>query len=175
MALLQAYSVRFGLLSTVFCSYSKSPPLPEHVFQMHYGQYMDYTHLEAFFVDMVMRGEMISPSIYSSLRKTRKMFTTLKVDECEIAALAGIMLWNEVSLLLLDWEPAEQARQQIFQELHGYLLTKYGVGRTGVRIGSLLCSLHDLGRAAGDIMEHQTMEKIFNPEVHDIAWDELPR
>uniref|UniRef100_A0AC34FLZ2 NR LBD domain-containing protein n=1 Tax=Panagrolaimus sp. ES5 TaxID=591445 RepID=A0AC34FLZ2_9BILA len=137
---------------------------------------MDYTEkgLEIFFSDMTTRNPEATNIIHKNLCKTRKMFTKLQIDECEIAAAAGIMLWNEASLLIPDWIEGEKAKQQIFQELHGYLINKYGVGKIGLRIGNLMCALHDCSNGAQAIAEHRTMEKLFNPGIVDLLMDELP-
>jgi hypothetical protein len=170
----QNYNVRFNLLNGAFASYQKGPALPDSVFQLHYGQYMDYNNMEIFFTDMATRNQDATDIIHKNVKRTRKTFSTLKIDECEIAALAGIMLWNEAAQILPNWLPGEKAKEQIFQELHGYLINKYGNVNIGIRIGSLITTLHELSNAARAISEHRTMEKLFNPGVIDLLMDELP-
>lgn len=67
----------------------------------------------------------------------------LQVRELEIAALTGIILWNEVALAS-NFNNTDKIRDHIYSELHSNIIMTYGLMETGARMGSLLCLLHDL-------------------------------
>lgn len=67
----------------------------------------------------------------------------LQIREVEIAALAGVILWNEVALTS-NFAGADKLRDRIYSELHSNIILTYGVSETGARMGSLLCLLNDL-------------------------------
>lgn len=121
--------------------------------------------MEYFFSDLATKEESMKSTrlTFGRMSKIRNTFDKLRIDENEIAALSGVLLWNEASLLMPTWEPCNQIREQILGELHNYLIVKHGLGGTGSRIGSLMCCIHEVNCVAKEIQEHKTMEKIFNP------------
>lgn len=83
-----------------------------------------------------------SESVIGRFRRGLQKMHELGVRDVEVAALSGIILWNEAALLSV--ENTDQMRSQIFQELHHNLLASYGLGAVGSRFGSLLGMIQDL-------------------------------
>uniref|UniRef100_A0AC34QZJ2 Uncharacterized protein n=1 Tax=Panagrolaimus sp. JU765 TaxID=591449 RepID=A0AC34QZJ2_9BILA len=163
LLLLHAFELRFGLMQGIFLTTKFVPPVPDNLWVVQYGQVLDENNMETFF-DLDGNPAATAKamkSVCNRLRKVRKMFQRQNTDETEVAAMAGVILWNEMNLLTPQWEPCSQIREQILGELHNYLISKNGLCGTGARIGSLMCAIHDLNTAAKEIREHQTMEKIF--------------
>jgi hypothetical protein len=93
-----------------------------------------------------------------STQAVRKL-SQIKMREVEIAALAGILLWNEgilfitkLTLLLyilhlvsnMRIEGSEKIRSSIFAEIHNDIVANYGLSKAGIRFGSLLNIIHDI-------------------------------
>lgn len=147
VAVLQNYSIKFGMLDSVFRTYQIDPEANGNRWIFHYAQYIDSEDVEFFFKDDKDPAE--SARLFKSSEELiigiKKKLTKLKITESEVSSLFGIMLWNEVSYLLPEENGgAEQIRDQIYSELHNYLILRYGVSGTGARLGALLFILHEI-------------------------------
>jgi uncharacterized protein involved in propanediol utilization len=67
----------------------------------------------------------------------------LQIRDSELAALAGIILWNEVATAS-NIDNTDKIRNRIYSELHSNIIMNYGIMETGARMGTLLGLLHDL-------------------------------
>ena len=165
--LLQSVEIKFSILESLYRTCQLSSSIPSNRWMIHYGQYIDEDDMDYFFDDIATKEESVKSMrrTLGRLRKVRHTFDKLRIDETEVAALSGVLLWNEAALLMPTWEPCNQIREQILGELHNYLIGKHGLGGTGSRIGSLMCCIHELNCVSREIQEHKTMEKIFNPSA----------
>jgi len=127
-------------------------------------------------------------SVVTRFRRGLQKMHELSVRDVEVAALAGVILWNEAALLSV--ENTEQMRSQIFQELHHNLLASYGLGAVGSRFGSLLGLIQDLNVSLWsseweqsnvshalqliekEIRESMIISRIFNPNLLGV-WEDI--
>lgn len=89
--------------------------------------------------------------------------------EIEFAALAGIMLANEIDLLFNKNSMAD-FRDQIYRELHDDICRNYSIVETASRFGSLICLLQDIQGISKEIEESVVMCKLFSPHKVEL-WD----
>jgi hypothetical protein len=74
-------------------------------FVLLYGQYVDFTNLEYFFSENKDPNTASSSLIRDIIRKFRVLtnkMVRLQVREVEIAALLGLILWNEGEILNIN-------------------------------------------------------------------------
>uniref|UniRef100_A0A915D2T3 NR LBD domain-containing protein n=1 Tax=Ditylenchus dipsaci TaxID=166011 RepID=A0A915D2T3_9BILA len=171
VATLREFSMRFTLLDQCYRTMQTFKP-EENRFVMHYGQYIDGDNMEYFFAenkDPEMLARMAINIMVPCRRATAKM-RQMAIRDIEVAALAGIILWNEVGNL--NVEDTDKIRNQIYTEIHNNMILTYGVSGTGARLGSLLGLLHDVDVIQKEISESITIGKIFNPHHYEV-WDDI--
>ncbi|KAI6181830.1 Nuclear receptor domain-containing protein [Aphelenchoides besseyi] len=166
---LRAFSAIFSHLDQCFKTMQAFGEMNDSRFVLHYGQLIDSNKLEYFFQedkDPSASANICKEINARCLHLTNKM-RKLAVREIEVAAMAGIMLWNEVAIAC-NYDNTDKIRDRIYSELHSNIIITYGVNETGARMGSLLCLLHDLNMIAKQISESVIIGKIFNPHVIEL-------
>lgn len=94
---LRAFSTSFSLIDQAYKTMSAFPEMDDTRFVLHYGQYIDETKLEFFFQehkDPNASAAVVKEIIQRCRALTNKM-RKLQIREQEIAALTGLILWNE--------------------------------------------------------------------------------
>jgi hypothetical protein len=168
---LRSFSARFTHLDQCYRTVQTFPDTNDSRFVMHYGQYVDLKNMQYFFSEDKDPEESArhAVTVISSFRQLVNKMQRLGVRDIEVAALAGIILWNEVALAS-SFDTTDKIRDRIYAELHNNMILTYGVAGTGSRLGSLLCLMHDLNILAKEISESVTIGKIFNPHTIEV-WE----
>ncbi|KAI6190772.1 hypothetical protein M3Y97_00154900 [Aphelenchoides bicaudatus] len=166
---LRAFSTSFSHLDQCYKTMLAFPTMNDSKFVLHYGQYIDNDKLEFFFQEHKDPNiaATVSKNVLTRCRTLTNKMRKLQVRECEIASLAGILLWNEVALAS-NLDNTDKIRDRIYGELHSNIIMNYGIVETGARMGSLLCLLHDLSIIAKEINDSIFLGKIFNPHALDL-------
>jgi len=112
----------------------------------------------------------LTMSIVVRCKRVVTKMRQMSIRDVEVAALAGVILWNEVGHL--NVEDTDKIRNQIYSEIHNNMILTYGVSGTGARLGSLLALLHDFNLVEKELSESVIIGKIFNPHRNEV-WDDL--
>uniref|UniRef100_A0A914DQ46 Uncharacterized protein n=1 Tax=Acrobeloides nanus TaxID=290746 RepID=A0A914DQ46_9BILA len=173
---LRAFSVRFTFLDSCFRTCQIFPQPEDTRYVLHYGQYLDNARIEDFFSDDKDPAESARTftAVFARCKTVCNKMIRLGLNEIELAALSGIILWNEVSTASNALN-VDRIRDRIYAELHNNLIMNYGITGTGTRLGSLLCLIHDMNVIAKEISEHVIICKIFNPHILDVWDDDAPK
>ncbi|CAD5228658.1 unnamed protein product [Bursaphelenchus okinawaensis] len=166
VVVLRQFSSSFSHLDQAYKTMQEYPQGDDTRWVLHYGQYCDITNFEHFFAedkDPSIAAKMCRPIMIRCRHFVAKM-KRLQVREVEIAALAGVLLWNEVGLAT-SYEGSEKIRDRIYSELHSNIIITYGVNETGARMGALLCLLNDVQVLHKQAAESSIISKMFNPHV----------
>ncbi|KAF7635253.1 hypothetical protein Mgra_00005369 [Meloidogyne graminicola] len=167
---LRIFSNRFTHLDQCFRSISVFPEKGNKRLVLHYGQYIDSNNMEYFFGD-----EQDPAQTAKSCTKTIKRFMQtvdrmkeMDIRDVEVAALAGIIFWNELAYLDVN---DDNIRESIYSGLHNNLILNYGIATTGIRLGLLLDLIHDFNLIEREIRESCIINKFFNPDFAEV-WED---
>ncbi|KAI6224162.1 Nhr-33 [Aphelenchoides besseyi] len=130
---------------------------------MHYGQYVDIADVFSFFNDVDSPESLTKlavPICDASLRLRVKL-EELKIRDCEVAALAGLLLWRRVAGITSN-QNSEVIRDRIVQELHDDLMETYGPKETPSRLTELIYVLHKLDLVVKELDVALTTIKLFD-------------
>uniref|UniRef100_A0A915P2X2 Nuclear receptor n=1 Tax=Meloidogyne floridensis TaxID=298350 RepID=A0A915P2X2_9BILA len=170
VAALRVFSNRFTHLDQCFRSISVFPEKNDTRFVLHYGQYADTNKIEYFFgdeQDPAQTAKLCIKTIQRCMQTVEKM-KEMATRDVEVAAIAAIILWNE--LAYLDVQDSN-TREIIYSELHNNLILNYGIAATGLRLGLLMDLIHDLNLIEREIRESCIINKFFNPDFAEV-WED---
>ncbi|CAK5015385.1 unnamed protein product [Meloidogyne enterolobii] len=170
VAALRVFSNRFTHLDQCFRSISVFPEKNDTRFVLHYGQYADTNKIEYFFgdeQDPAQTAKMCIKTIQRCMQTVEKM-KEMAIRDVEVAAIAAIILWNE--LAYLDVQDSN-TREIIYSELHNNLILNYGIAATGIRLGLLMDLIHDFNLIEREIRESCIINKFFNPDFAEV-WED---
>nr|CAD2191067.1 unnamed protein product [Meloidogyne enterolobii] len=158
------------MYSMKILSISVFPEKNDTRFVLHYGQYADTNKIEYFFgdeQDPAQTAKMCIKTIQRCMQTVEKM-KEMAIRDVEVAAIAAIILWNE--LAYLDVQDSN-TREIIYSELHNNLILNYGIAATGLRLGLLMDLIHDLNLIEREIRESCIINKFFNPDFAEV-WED---
>uniref|UniRef100_A0A183BQE3 Nuclear receptor domain-containing protein n=1 Tax=Globodera pallida TaxID=36090 RepID=A0A183BQE3_GLOPA len=173
VAALRVFSNRFTHLDQCFRTATIFPANDDPRFVLHYGQYMNVEKLDEFFTDIDSNEEELHKSCKKTFQRCRDVVNKMHdmaVRDVEVAALAAIILWNE--LAYMNVEGTDRVRSAIFAELHSNMILTYGIANTGIRLGSLMDLIHDMNVIEKEIRESVIIGNFFNPNFAEV-WDDV--
>ena len=156
-------------------------------FILHHGQYLDCKHVDYFHKNdpnpkIAMRLVIAYSNSTLTFRQSLAVgircvsligkMREVHIRKCEVSALLGIKLWNEVALQSsADAQFAENQRQQIYECLYKDIERNYQMPEVGPRFGNLLLLLTHLEPIIVQLMENAAMDRVFN--LYKIGlWDD---
>ncbi|KAL7071008.1 hypothetical protein ACQ4LE_009735 [Meloidogyne hapla] len=167
---LRVFSNRFTHLDQCFRSISVFPEKGDTRFVLHYGQFVDSNKMEYFFGDEQDPAQTANSCVKTIQRcmQTVDRMKEMAIRDIEVAALAAIILWNELAYLDVH---DSNVRETIYSELHNNLILNYGIAATGIRLGLLLDLIHDFNLIEREIRESCIINKFFNPDFAEV-WED---
>ncbi|KAH7699265.1 hypothetical protein AAVH_33631, partial [Aphelenchoides avenae] len=144
--ILRQFSTGFSELYSYWLSAKAFPEVDDGRLATHYGYYVDANKLGDFFSGSKDADQHIKLTIplLAKCRKLKRKYETLAIDELEVVALIGILLFrtiDAVDLTLPDMNPIEGT---IVQELNAHLIARVGPQESGIRMGNLMMYYQDL-------------------------------
>uniref|UniRef100_A0A7E4UVI0 Nuclear receptor domain-containing protein n=1 Tax=Panagrellus redivivus TaxID=6233 RepID=A0A7E4UVI0_PANRE len=172
--ILQNFYVKHHTVEILFQTYRNADSLPPNAWIFFNGYIFDDADVGSIVGQSPIREEIkkLSRSMVVVSTNTKRSFEKLQIDEMERAAMAGIMLWQEVISFVPSWKDAHDAQEKVLKELHAYVIQKCGLKSTGSRIGAFMCVINEVEDMTRLFMERMTMEAIFNTVDVEI-WDGL--
>ncbi|KAL3080764.1 hypothetical protein niasHS_005351 [Heterodera schachtii] len=171
LSALRAFANRFTHLDQCYRTVALFPADDDPRFVLHYGQYVNLEKLDHFFGEIEHPEDTIR-ACSKTLQRARTIAVKMRdmgVRDVEIAAVAAIILWNELSYMRVDG--THRVRSAIFAELHNNMILTYGIANTGIRLGSLMDLIHDMDLVEKEISESVIISKFFNQNFADV-WED---
>ncbi|KAI6196063.1 hypothetical protein M3Y94_01064400 [Aphelenchoides besseyi] len=168
--ILQAISPFFGMFDQCSLTSTTFPEIDDMRYCLHIGQHLHRNQMEKFFSfdpdpsTSIRSSQVLGEHLRILLNKLR----TMKIRRSEAAALIGLVLWNEVSLLSFDYATlADQTRNQIFRDLYSDCSKNHADEGAYSRMGSLIFMLKDLNQICQLMLESVTIGRLFSsqPEI----------
>ncbi|CAD5227237.1 unnamed protein product [Bursaphelenchus xylophilus] len=149
----QSFGFRFTKLRTFALNTQYFPDNHDRLVT-HYGRYVDKHNQEEFFrteIDPKQSMRILMP-IQIHMFQLASKFRTLKVDEFEVVALSGLLLWKEANWYYQDSRYSFLI-DQLLSELTYHAKKNHGETKGQVRVGQLCCILRDIEELALTMLE----------------------
>ncbi|KAH7708141.1 hypothetical protein AAVH_24600 [Aphelenchoides avenae] len=169
---LKAYTYKFTTLFAAYSTVMAFPSASDNRIATHYGYYMSTDTVETTFGAAsgaaLMNGLRVDVDVkpilapmWENRRKSVNKLSRLQVREFELAALAGILLWEHLDRMGLVTPVGEEIRSQTYADFHNEVLSKYGPIQGPVRIVKLLSFVEDVSETVASYRELELMGRIF--------------
>uniref|UniRef100_A0A7E4W344 NR LBD domain-containing protein n=1 Tax=Panagrellus redivivus TaxID=6233 RepID=A0A7E4W344_PANRE len=169
---LHQFFVKYHMLECIYQTYRMDAFLPKNSYIVFNGYILDENDKGAIVSHAPIRHEVLQ-SLANMLKHTaacKKSIERLEIDDLEKAAMAGVLIWQEVASAAPLWSEATEAQEKILSELHAHALQKVGIAKAGSRIGALMSIINEVEAIARVFLERETMEKVFDSKFVD-TWE----
>ncbi|CAD5224840.1 unnamed protein product [Bursaphelenchus xylophilus] len=143
---------------------------------LNYGAYIDLDDMNYFYSSErdTANSTRLLTTYRTKLFKIADKVRRVKVDETEVAALAGMIYWREVKCQLDPKpDPNDNLLNQILADLSAYIAARVGSQRAPQRLGVILSLLRDLKEAVLILRESQVVAMITNDYLQGASPQDL--
>ncbi|KAH7720966.1 hypothetical protein AAVH_11604 [Aphelenchoides avenae] len=171
-SILKCLTQRISLLHMVYLSAQMFPQLGDKRLALHYGFYIDGDCRQYMFKEQADPAKFVEMSnqTYTSHFTATEKFRRLRLTQLEVAALAGVICWNEIESRCQMTPELEHHRDQMLAELHAHLTATYGTVNGGIRLARVVSLCHDVGAFYSALTDLATIMRVFGGEtMEDVA------
>ncbi|CAD5213704.1 unnamed protein product [Bursaphelenchus xylophilus] len=175
LQIMRTFYYEFVCVHRAFASTKISKPGQPLALVVHYGYYWDDDYASTFFEgsDKIEEHTAFTRPFIQGMIHTVAAMKELRVTEMELMAIAMIMFYNNLHDLHLMTPEIQAASDSMNHELVYNVVSHFGVGNLGPRLGNIQRFAHHVVKRASELQELMVMAKVFFPYATSEVWEDL--